>query len=1340
MHKLFEHNYNLQKIDFYISDTQIHYKMAFTNTTITEFIEYILQFDTVDEILNERETQADKDIVYEKLWDICIKFGFCSTFPNSQYIHKIGNLNTAELKTLSNLNKYVSDTKVYNDDIDICSTIILQNSSTNAYIFITSKYDIKNIIDITTKHIYTDYQIYILVPDKNKVEVVADNKYITKNNILDEYDLNKCFLLFKKSINQNKEFYETLNYNELYMNFKNNLTLRFHQEMITSKTADLILSKHKSFLWGCKCRSGKTYMIGGLLLKLLNIKKTLNALIIIPAPTETAPQFTEDLFNNFRDFSQFKIHHIQNSSSIKSITLSKNNIFIASKQLLQKYIDNKTILKIKNLKLDVIGFDENHHSGTTDLSKAIIDSYSSKNTAKIFLTATYSKPLREWNIATDCQMYWGTEDEQICKSIVADNHNISKLADAHGKSYVNNTVKHFINLGYNVNDIFSSYLRMPDMHLITNLFDTTKYDDIIKKLETDAKTGFCFDTLLGLNNLKTQFSFKTEVKTFLRYISGSNKEDGDKTIFKRINNICSKYESRKPFTQIWFLPTNYINEISECLKILMLEDNVLNKYEILCVNRKNKDLAKDVKEDIIMKETEAMKSEKHGLILLAGSMLTLGITLNKCDAVILMNDSVSTDKVFQQIYRCMTEGTNKKIGFVIDLNINRVLNICLHHTIHTNCVNIADKLTYLIENHLIHIDADMMDNKKIDSNTVLKKLMDTWKNDPVNNFKSLLKNLDYDADDIDSPTQKIINNIFTKSNSDVRTDITFRLKDHEDQLQVLPTGKETHIDKTDKVDDFSSESESDDEELNISFTKDILPYIIPLAAILTMKTPTLDLIKILNEIKVNKELLYIFDDQCTIWWNKNNLIDIIINIVSKHYDKSSNVYNITVQFKMSIQGLIDKPKELLELIADCLKPKDIEKKLFGEVFTPMNFINDNMLHDLEEYWTIKHKENIWTNDTITFYDPASGMGNYPIAIYYKLFEGLKSKIPNDNKRIKHILEKQIYIGELNKKNCSIIKQIFNINDEHKLNLYEGDTLTIDITKVFNISKFDIIIGNPPYNEILTKVGAKPLYNKFIEYYMNKCSILTFITPSRWFAGGKGLDKFRKMMLDRTDIVFIKHFDNASKIFGNSISIEGGVNYFIIDHQYNDLCSFNNSKINLGKYDVLIDNKYYNIIDKLSKYDSLTTLYLGRYFGIESNDERLSDDATLIKCYVSQQKGFIKYITDVKKDYKFYKVITARANGQNKCFGNIFIGDINEVHTGSYISFKIDTKEQAESLLSYMKCKLPNFMLSLRKISQDINESTCKWIPLPSLNKIWNDIDVYKYFKLTTDEINMIDNA
>ena len=111
---------------------------------------------------------------------------------------------------------------------------------------------------------------------------------------------------------------------------------------------------------------------------------------------------------------------------------------------------------------------------------------------------------------------------------------------------------------------------------------------------------------------------------------------------------------------------------------------------------------------------------------------------------------------------------------------------------------------------------------------------------------------------------------------------------------------------------------------------------------------------------------------------------------------------------------------------------------------------------------------------------------------------------------------------------------------------------------------------------------------------------------------------------------------------------------------------------------------------------------------------------------------------VKKEYNFYKIITTRAAfGENSGFGNAFIGIPTEIHTGSYISFKVSNENEAISLLSYMKCKLPNLLLSLIKSSQDISEATCKWIPLPPLNKQWNDEEIYKYFQLSEDEIKLI---
>jgi hypothetical protein len=135
---------------------------------------------------------------------------------------------------------------------------------------------------------------------------------------------------------------------------------------------------------------------------------------------------------------------------------------------------------------------------------------------------------------------------------------------------------------------------------------------------------------------------------------------------------------------------------------------------------------------------------------------------------------------------------------------------------------------------------------------------------------------------------------------------------------------------------------------------------------------------------------------------------------------------------MTLKSLIDTPKELLEFISDRLKPKDTEKRKFGEVFTPLGFINDNMLNNLDKCYKKTNKEkSIFENPNLKWFDPANGMGNFPIAIYLKLIDGLKNVIKDKEKRKKHILENMLYMAELNKKMLIYVNKylmlITNIN-------------------------------------------------------------------------------------------------------------------------------------------------------------------------------------------------------------------------------------------------------------------------------------------------------------------------
>lgn len=1326
------------------------------------FINWIITKNNVKEIIDEFEEQTDKGFVFERLFDLVIKFGYCDEFtPNNNFNHIISNVNNGVIDYLNNLQSYLEKNSVSSGNSGGASDITLYDIEKEQYIFISSKYpksyedikksksvdyyDIQKIIAMIddNKHIYSNYEIYLVVPNKKKVldkvkQANKSSKYITKymneKNILDEEDLNKYFLELKKDLIK----YKFEDYNNIFMKKKDKLITRFHQKLINQKTSQLIEDGEKQILWACKCRSGKTFMAGGQIIDLLENRENVNILIITPAPTETLPQFTDDLFNSYIDFNDFNIHCITSGKVLKKLEVetNTNNIFIASKQLLQDYTGDNKCKNIKNL--DIIFFDENHFSGTTELSKNIIKSYSSKKTTKIYLTATYNKPLKEWGIPENCQMYWDIEDEQICKSIYNDEKEISKLVDKHS-SIVNEIINQYKKDGKNIQDIFKSYLSMPDLYLLSSLFDPDRYD-IIKEKISDSKYGFSFETLFSLNSLKTKFKFENEVVLYLKYISGDDKEKHfkkkDKSIFSRINNICADKETRLPFTQIWFLPPNNINEISKSLIKVAEKDNILSQYDFYSINSKNNDLdASKIKQTIQNYETKAKKENKRGLILLAGNMLNLAITLSNCDIVMLFNNTLSSDKVMQQMYRCMTEGKEKKYGFVVDLNISRVLNTCVNYSIYKKELSIEDKMKYMVDYHLMNIDLDMWENKKLDSDYLVNKLLDIWKNDPINNLRTMLKNLDNEYLEFDNETQKLLNKSFTSSANDKLT-ATIELKDENDESQSILSGKEiiSNDDNDKEFNDMEKDLlEEEQKEKEISFTKDVLHFVIPLTCILTMNDTNKDFVKMLYDIQQNKELLEVFDEQSLIWWNKKDLIKIIKNIVEKFINKNSNTFNISINFKMELKSLIDKPKELLELINECLKPKEIEKNKFGEVFTPMYIINEK-LNTLDYYYKKNNNnKSIFTNKTLKWFDPSNGMGNYSIAIYLKLMEGLKDVIIDEKKRKKHILEKMLYMSEINKKNCYTSKQIFNINNEFKLNLHEGDTLKLNINKYFNIDCFDVIVGNPPYNN--------ELWSKFVEYSLNnlkKDGYLLFIHPPNW---RKPEHKMGKIMLSY-DIHELHIYDikNTNKIFTCNVRVDW---YILQKSKSNN----SNTKIideekityNLNiKNKEFIPNSNINLIYKILN-NECQKLNIIRSHGIISTNKNLKNKVCekfkyKIITNLNSKETKIKFLDTCHIKHRDKKVIMSYSLNLYPFYDK---GEISPTEHVFYQS--VNTEIQGLNLVNYLNTNTLNLIIkSCKWIGYQTDHKIFKYIPDFSINiKNINDDKIFKYLNLSNDEIKLI---
>jgi hypothetical protein len=204
--------------------------MNICDKKVAEFIDIIIQFDNVEDILDACNTQSLKGWCYERLWDLVIKFGVCDVFTNAQYTHLIGNANNGELKPLQNLENYITTENIISGNTGGCSDITLYDKINEEHIFITSKYpktddditkqksvsyyDVQNIVAMAKKHdsIYENYVIYLLVPDKHPLlqKVKKSQKgsgYITDHmvieHILDVADLQKYFLALKHTLKEN---------------------------------------------------------------------------------------------------------------------------------------------------------------------------------------------------------------------------------------------------------------------------------------------------------------------------------------------------------------------------------------------------------------------------------------------------------------------------------------------------------------------------------------------------------------------------------------------------------------------------------------------------------------------------------------------------------------------------------------------------------------------------------------------------------------------------------------------------------------------------------------------------------------------------------------------------------------------------------------------------------------------------------------------------------------------------------------------------------------------------------------------------------------------------------
>jgi len=315
-------------------------------------------------------------------------------------------------------------------------------------------------------------------------------------------------------------------------------------------------------------------------------------------------------------------------------------------------------------------------------------------------------------------------------------------------------------------------------------------------------------------------------------------------------------------------------------------------------------------------------------------------------------------------------------------------------------------------------------------------------------------------------------------------------------------------------------------------------------------------------------------------------------------------------------------------------------------------------------------------------------------------------------------------------------------------------------------KFDVIVSNPPY-QMGSDGGTRdvPIYHRFVDQAKKlNPRFLTMIIPSRWMAGGLGLSEFRRSMLTDRRIRKLVDYERMDAVFPG-VDFEGGVCYFLWERDSEGQCAVTTvrsdeiigpSKRNLGEYDVFVrDIRALGILKKIisANAPSLSEVLSARTaFGIVSNfsgyrnQKRRGD----VRYYATSPRGRVKaWIarSEAKINHEAinqWKAMVPTAYGERgsrpaMVLGPSFVASNPSVCTQSFLFVCTESREQAESIVSYYRTRFLRFLVSLRKITQHTTRESYLWVPQQSWDRIWTDDALYKKYGLTKEEIAFIES-
>lgn len=844
-----------------------------------------------------------------------------------------------------------------------------------------------------------------------------------------------------------------------------------------------------------------------------------------------------------------------------------------------------------------------------------------------------------------------------------------------------------------------------------------------------------------------------------------------------INNNKDKFKNLKDYKIINISGTDISNEYNKISKI----KNAIKKCE---------------EEDI------------KTLTLTVNRMLT-GSTVEQWDTMIYLKDTSSPQEYDQSIFRLQNQYIKEYVdesGNVIKYNMKpqtllvdfdpyRMFTLQERKSKIYN-VNVEEAGNSLLEERLkneLRISPIITMNKNKIVEIEPRNIMDVVSEysrekgvmDEVNEIPVDLRLLDYE--EIKSIIEKQAE---LGSNTGLAIDNTDDENGDDIDITDVINNDENNDDNVSDYDDSSEESEE-----SINYEKKIRTYF---ARVLFYSFLINDEVISLSQVvdSVNKS-----DNNKRIFKNVG-LDESILSLMNKRMD----AFKLS-QLDYSIQKInkLAMDSNLSELERANVALNKFKKLSQSEIMTPIEICRKmiDLINKAELKKVCKNHGRIL--------DVASKAGEFAIAIYEKLTElGVDKNIISDiiysvpTSRIAYEFTRKIYeilnlnVDNIASKFCTYdLLKITNDNDEIDYEqirkyMYQNKKFS-NIELENNIfykeggenMKFDIIVGNPPYQETVGSANSnsslgKQLFPWFIMSVMElKPKFSTLITPSRWFTGDaqdKSFVKLRKYIKDNNHISKIYNYKDEKEIFDN-VEIKGGINYFLYEQDYDDKVEFVNcyrgendiSYRNLFEegMDIIINNgKDYPILKKVQDKDfrSLMEITTGRNaFGIIGKPSIINSISKKEKfegcCELRCKANEIRYIEEsaVTKNidiFNNYKVFVSKSagnpNSDFKVIGIPYIGEKKSACTDSLIPIgNFKTLYEATSLQKYIKTKFLRFMVSILKTSQNVTQIVYRFVPMQDFtNKSdidWNkdihniDLQLYKKYKLTDDEINYIES-